>query len=91
MARKPSSRPQKRRTTLALPVESLAQAQSIAHARRSTMNSVITEAVIAGLRLQRAAERRDEVMESYRRAFSGFNDEELSVLDGIVPESSGGQ
>lgn len=55
------------------------------------MNSVITEAVIAGLRLQRAAERRDEVMESYRRAFSGFNDEELSVLDGIVPESSGGQ
>lgn len=91
MARKSSPRLKKRRTTLTLPVESLTEAQRIAHARKVNLSSVITEAVNAGLRLQVAAERRDEVLESYRKAFSGFSDEEMSILDGIILEPGAGQ
>jgi hypothetical protein len=91
MTRKSSSRPKKRRTTLTLPVESLTEAQRIAHARKVNLSSVITEAVNAGLRLQIAAERRDEVLESYRKAFSGFSDEEMSILDGVILEPGAGQ
>jgi post-segregation antitoxin (ccd killing protein) len=90
MSRKPSQ-PKKRRTTLTLPAEALSEAQRIAHARNVNLSSVITEALNAGLRLQIAAERREEVLESYRKAFSGFSDEEMSILDGIILESGAGQ
>ncbi len=33
-----------------------------------------------------ARERRDQVLEAYRKAFAGFNDDELSILDGVVLE-----
>jgi len=81
----------KRRTTLTLPAESLAEAQRIANARKVNLSSVIAEALNEGLRLQRAAERSEEVLEGYRKAFSGFSDEEMSILDGIILESPGGQ
>jgi hypothetical protein len=86
-----SSRPKKRRTTLALPADSLAQAQQIAHARRVNLSTVIAEALDTGLRLQMAAERSDEVLDSYRKAFSGFSGEELSILDGIILDSATGR
>jgi hypothetical protein len=35
-----------------------------------------------------AAQRRDEVLEKYRKAFCGFSAEEMSILDGIVFESA---
>jgi len=90
MSRKPSQ-PKKRRTTLTLPAESLTEAQRIARARNANLSSVIAEALHAGLRLQTAAERRDEVLESYRKAFSDFSDEEMSILDGIILQPGAGQ
>ena len=86
MSRKSPARPRTRRTTLTLPAESLAEAQRIAHSRKVNLSSVITEALNEGLRLQMAAQRRDEVLENYRRAFSGFSDEEMFILDGIILE-----
>ncbi len=87
MHRKSPARAKKRRTTLTLPAESLDAAQRIAHSRKVNLSSVITEALNEGLRLQMAAQRRDEVLEQYRKAFSGFSDEEISILDGIILES----
>jgi post-segregation antitoxin (ccd killing protein) len=77
-----------RRTTLTLPAESLAEAQRIARSRKVNLSSVVTEALNEGLRLQMAAQRRDEVLEKYRKAFCGFSAEEMSILDGIVFESA---
>lgn len=87
MKRIVSARPKKRRTTLTLPAESLAEAQRIAHSRKVNLSAVVTEALDAGLRLQMAAKRSDEVLKNYRKAFSGFTEEELAILDGIILES----
>jgi hypothetical protein len=83
-----SSNPQKRRTTLTLPCNSLQEAQRIANAKNVNLSTVIALALREGLRLQTAAERRDDVLENYRKAFSGFSDEELSILDGVIFETS---
>ncbi|MGA3096630.1 MAG: type II toxin-antitoxin system CcdA family antitoxin [Bryobacteraceae bacterium] len=76
----------RRRTTLTLPADSLTEAQRIARARKVNLSAVIAEALSEGLRLQTAAERSEEVLESYRKAFAGFPDEEMSILDGIILE-----
>lgn len=76
----------KRRTTLTLPADSLTTAQRIARTRKVNLSTVIAEALSEGLRLQTAAERNEEVLEGYKKAFSGFTDEEISILDGIIPE-----
>ena len=86
MSRRPSP-PKKRRTTLTLPADSLSEPQRIARARKVNLSTVITEALDAGLRLQMAAERRDQVLDSYRNAFAGFSEEEVSVLDGVISDS----
>jgi hypothetical protein len=88
MDRKPHSslRPKKRRTTLTLPADSLTEAQRIAQLRKVSLGTVIAEAFVEGLRRQTAAERRKEVLEGYKKAFSGFSDEELSILDGVMLE-----
>ena len=79
-------RPQKRRTTLTLPVPSLMEAERIARARNLNLSTVIAEALNAGLRMQTAAERADEVLDNYRKAFSGFSPEEAAILDGVILE-----
>ncbi len=76
----------RRRTTLTLPADSLTEAQRIARARKVNLSAVIAEALSEGLRLQTAAERSEEVLKSYRKAFAGFSDEEMSILDGIILE-----
>jgi hypothetical protein len=81
----------KRRTTLTLPAESLTEAQRIANQRKVNLSAVIAEALTAGLQLQTSVERSDEVLQSYRKAFSGFSAEEMSILDGIILESDAGQ
>ena len=91
MNRKSPGRVGTRRTTLTLPAESLAQAQRIADSRKVNLSSVIAEALNEGLRLQAAVQRRDEVLEKYRKAFSGFSDEEMLILDGIILESAPGK
>jgi post-segregation antitoxin (ccd killing protein) len=81
-----TSQVKKRRTTLTLPADSLLQAERIARARKVNLSTVISEALSEGLRLRAAAERSEEVLAAYKKAFSGFTDEETSILDGIILE-----
>jgi hypothetical protein len=76
----------KRRTTLTLPADSLQKAERIARAKKTNLSTVISEALSEGLRSHTAAERSEEVLAAYRKAFSGFTDEEVAVLDGIIVE-----
>jgi hypothetical protein len=74
----------KRRTTLTLPAQDLLHAERIARSRKVTLSTVVAEALAEGLRLQAATERSEEVLNSYRRAFGSFSDQEMMLLDGIV-------
>lgn len=80
--------PTRRRTTLTLPTESLEQAERIAKARNSSISAVVGEALVDGLRIQLAAERSDEIVRSYQQIFSAFSEDEMMILDGIIPESA---
>jgi len=71
---------------LTLPSDSLTKAKSIARARKVNLSTVISEALSEGLKAHAATERSEEVLALYRKAFSGFSDNELSLLDGIVLE-----
>ena len=81
--------PKKRRTTLTLPVDSLAQAERIARARKVNLSTVISEALSEGLRVHAALERSEQVFNGYKKAFSGFTDDEIAILDGIILEPTG--
>ena len=48
--------------------------------------AVISEALSDGLRTRVPAQRSEEVLSAYKKAFGGFSDEEMSVLDGILLE-----
>ena len=76
----------KRRTTLTLPSDSLMQAERIARARKVNLSTVIAEALSDGLRVHMAAQRSEEVLNAYRKAFTGFTEEEAAILDGIILE-----
>jgi hypothetical protein len=78
----------KRRTTLTLPSDYLSQAEEIARARRVNLSLVISEALSEGLRLQNAAQRSEQVLAAYKKAFSGFSDDEMAILDGVILEPS---
>ena len=79
--------PVKLRTTLTLPADSLLQARRIARAKGVNLSTVISEAVSDGLRMRAAGERSDEILSAYKRAFAGFSDEEMLVLDGVLLDS----
>lgn len=85
MVRK-STHSQKRRTTLTLPTSSLLQAEQIALATNLNLSAVISEALTEGLRVHAAKARAQQIMDSYKTAFSGFSEVELALLDGIVFE-----
>lgn len=76
----------RRRTTLTLPSASLEQAERIARAKKVNLSTVISEALSEGLRTHAARERSEQVLNAYKKAFKGFSDEELLVLDGVVLE-----
>jgi post-segregation antitoxin (ccd killing protein) len=88
MSRRPrrTTAVRKSRTTLTLPADSLKEAHRIARSRNVNLSTVIAEALAEGLRLQTAAERSTEVLDGYTKAFAGFTDEEIAVLDGIILE-----
>ena len=79
----------KRRTTLTLPSDSLLQAQKIAHSRHVNLSTVISEVVSAGLELESARHRRNQILENYRTAFTGFSEDELAIQDGVILEPVG--
>ena len=60
------------------------QASRIARARKVNLSTVISEALSNGLRMQAATERSEEVLKAYKKAFSGFSEEDMLLLDGIV-------
>jgi hypothetical protein len=74
----------KRRTTLALPVETLSEAKRIAGVRHVNLSTVISEALSEGLRQLAVVERSQHVLNSYKRAFRCFSDEEMLVLEGVM-------
>ena len=84
MKQKP--RAAKRRTTLTLPAAALQQAEKIARRRSVNLSTVVSEVLSEGLRLHTAAERSQEVLDGYRRAFHGFSEEEMALLDGVILE-----
>ena len=65
-------------------------AERMAKARRVNLSTVVSEVIDEGLRSKLAAERSAKVLESYRRAFSSFDEEELMLLNGIVLKDSSG-
>jgi len=71
---------------LALPADSLIQAERIAQARRVNLSTVISEALSEGLRTHAAMERSEQVLNDYKKAFRGFSDDEVSILDGVLLE-----
>jgi hypothetical protein len=77
-----------RRTTLTLPADSLLTAQRIARARRVNLSTVISEALSDGLRVFTATERSEQILRAYRRAFAGFSEQEMLVLDGVLPDAA---
>ena len=81
----------KRRTTLTLPSESLSQAERIAHARKVNLSTVVSEALAEGLRLNTATDRSKVVLDAYKTAFSGFSNEEMAILDGVILEPISGR
>lgn len=76
----------KRRTTLTLPADSLLQAQKIADSRRVNLSTVIAEVVAAGLQFESAKQRSDQILDNYRKAFAGFSEDELAIIDGVILE-----
>ena len=84
MGQRQPSISRKRRTTLSLPADALTEAERIARARKVNVSTVIGEALAEGLRLQTTAERSNEVLERYKKAFSGFSDSEMAILDGVI-------
>ena len=79
----------KRRTTLTLPEESLSEAQKLADSRHVNLSTVIAEVVSVGLQVEAARHRGGQVLESYRKAFTGFTDDEIAILDGVMLEPIG--
>ncbi|MEP7352663.1 MAG: hypothetical protein ABI824_05480 [Acidobacteriota bacterium] len=74
------------RTTISLPAASLKEAKHLARARNVNLSTVVGEALSVSLQNQRTRERTSSILDSYRRAFAGFSEDELMLLDGIVPE-----
>ena len=62
------------------------QAERIARARKVNLSTVVSDALSEGLRLHAAAERSEQVLNSYRKAFAGFSGKELAILDGVMLE-----
>lgn len=86
-----STKPAKRRTTLTLPADSLNQAERIARARKVNLSTVVSEALSDGLRLNSAVERSEAVLAAYKKAFAGFSEEEMLILDGLILEPISGR
>jgi hypothetical protein len=48
------------------------------------LSVVVAEALAEGLQKYAAAERSDQVLDAYRKAFGGLSDEQMALLDGVI-------
>jgi hypothetical protein len=55
------------------------------------MRKVFSEAPIDGVGNQARVERSEEILSAYKKAFEGFSEEELLLLDGIVLDQPRGR
>ena len=72
-----------KRTTLTLPASILKRAGTLAAQRQVTLRTVLAEALEAGLANRGRIRRAESVLSAYRAAFSGFNEHERLMLDGV--------
>jgi hypothetical protein len=52
------------------------------------LSTVIAEALSEGLRVYAATKRSQEVLNGYKKAFSGFSEQEVAILDGVILKPS---
>ncbi len=50
------------------------------------LSTVIAEVVSAGLEIENARQRSQQILDNYRTAFDGFSELDLMLIDGIVME-----
>jgi len=77
----------KRRTTLSIPVETLAAAERIARLRKVNLSVIVSEVLEEGLRAKEAAalegQRRVQAWEAHRQSFARLTKEDQQALSGI--------
>ncbi len=78
--------PKQVRTTISLPAASLAAAKRAAKVRQVKLSTVVAEALDDSLKRQQAKERAKATFARYQRALAEFSEEEMMILDGIIPE-----
>ena len=83
------SLPKQVRTTISLPAASLTAAKRAAKARRVKLSTVVAEALDESLKQRQAMDQAKATSARYQSAFESFNEEELMILDGIIPEHRG--
>lgn len=62
-------------------------AERIARERHLNLSAVIGEALQRGLREEEQAQRSEAIVQAYSKAFAGFSDDELLLLDGVITEA----
>jgi hypothetical protein len=85
-------RPRTRRTTLTLPAELVNKAERLAKQQRQTLSAAIAglmEQSLRGYSLQPAGN--SNALESLRKAFAPFTDEEMLLLDGVSMDEPVGE
>ncbi|MGA2738623.1 MAG: hypothetical protein ABSG65_14395 [Bryobacteraceae bacterium] len=85
-----SAKNNKRRTTLTIPVKTLAAAERIAEIRKVNLSVIVSEVLEEGLRAKKEAalegQRRVQAWEAYCQSHAKLTDEEKLLLDGIIME-----
>jgi predicted transcriptional regulator len=85
--RTPPASPKTRRTTLTLPEDLVRKAEQLARQRRQTLSASIAELMEQSLRSYRfKQDNKHDSLDSLRRAFAPFTEEEMLLLDGIIME-----
>jgi hypothetical protein len=78
-----------RRTTLTLPEDLVRRAELLAEQRRQTLSATVADLMERSLRSFPARQSGNvDVLSHLRKAFAGFSEEEMLLLDGIVMEES---
>ncbi len=85
--RMPPAHPQTRRTTLTLPEDLVRKAEQLARQRHQTLSASIAELMEQSLRSYRfKQDNNHSSLDSLRKAFAPFTEEEMLLLDGIIME-----
>jgi len=72
-----------------LPSDSRLQAQKIARSRQVNLSTVISEVVSAGLQLESARHRCNQILENYRTAFTGFSEPGAMLAQALQASTQG--